>query len=87
MTQAIEKQQNKQESILDKVQKLTPEQQEKLMEFIEFLEFKAENTKTKGEDEEEISAYEAAKDLAGCVDWGPGDLATNKAYLREMGKK
>ncbi|BAZ84167.1 DUF2281 domain-containing protein [Dolichospermum compactum] len=36
MTQAVEKQ----ESILDRVQNLTPEQQEEVLNFIDFLQFK-----------------------------------------------
>jgi hypothetical protein len=39
MTQAVEKQ----ESILDRVQNLTPEQQEEVLRFIDFLQFKAKN--------------------------------------------
>ncbi len=38
MTQAVEKQ----KSILDRVQNLTPEQQEEVLNFIDFLQFKGQ---------------------------------------------
>lgn len=38
MTQAVEKQ----ESILDRVQNLTPQQQEEVLNFIDFLQFKGQ---------------------------------------------
>jgi len=39
------------------------------------------------EEKQPISAYEAAQEFAGCVDFDPSDLATNKEYLKGMGKK
>jgi hypothetical protein len=33
-------------------------------------------------EQEPISAYEAAKEFAGCVDGGSGDLATNKKLFK-----
>ncbi|MEQ9357805.1 hypothetical protein [Coleofasciculus chthonoplastes] len=75
MTQAIDKKQ----VILDRLQRLTPQQQQDVLDFIEFLQFKARMREREVE-QEPISAYEAAKEFAGCVDGGPGDLATNKKY-------
>jgi hypothetical protein len=49
------------------------------------LQFKAE--KKELTEEKTISFYEAAKEYIGCVDGGPGDLATNKDYLRGIGSK
>jgi hypothetical protein len=37
--------------------------------------------------EKPISAYEVAKEFAGCVDFGRGDLSTNKNHLKGFGKK
>ncbi|MEQ9368089.1 MAG: hypothetical protein RIG63_03520 [Coleofasciculus chthonoplastes F3-SA18-01] len=82
MTQAIDKKQ----VILDRLQRLTPQQQQDVLDFIEFLQFKARMREREVE-QEPISAYEAAKEFAGCVDGGPGDLATNKKYLEGMGGK
>lgn len=82
MTQAIDKKQ----VILDRLQRLTPQQQQDVLDFIEFLQFKARMREREVE-QEPISAYEAAKEFAGCVDGGLGDLATNKKYLEGMGGK
>ncbi|NCS76596.1 MAG: DUF2281 domain-containing protein [Microcystis aeruginosa K13-07] len=73
------------QTILEKLQTLTPQQQQSVIDFIEFLQFKAE--KKEITEEEPISFYEAAKEYIGCVDGGPGDLATNKDYLRGIGSK
>ncbi len=74
-------------TILDKFHRLTPEQQQEIIDFIDFLLAK---TKEKEwvewveSDETSISALEAAEDIVGCVDWGPGDLASNKKYLEGL---
>jgi hypothetical protein len=73
------------QTILEKLQTLTPQQQQSVIDFIEFLQFKAE--KKEITEEKPISFYEAAKEYIGCVDGGPGDLATNKDYLRGIGSK
>ncbi|MCM0592956.1 MAG: DUF2281 domain-containing protein [Gloeotrichia echinulata DEX184] len=83
MAQAIDRKQ----TILELIDNLTPEQQNDVLDFIEFLQFKVQKQELKQEEKAPISAYEAAKDFAGCVDFGPGDLATNKEYLKGMGKK
>ncbi|MGB3509898.1 MAG: hypothetical protein WBA93_11770 [Microcoleaceae cyanobacterium] len=41
------------------------------------MQFKLQKQKKQKEEKKRISAYEAAKEFAGCVDGGPGDLATN----------
>ena len=74
------------EAILDKLHALTPQQQQQVIDFIEFLQFKAQK-KAISQEEESISFYEAAQEYIGCVDGGPGDLATNKDYLRGIGSK
>ncbi len=83
MTQAIDREQ----TILAQIKGLTEQQQQELLNFIEFLQFKAQKQDLQEEEKEEISAYEAAKEFAGCVDGGPGDLSTNKKYLKGMGWK
>ena len=84
MTLAI----NKKDVILDNLETLTLEQQDTVLDFIEFLRYKAQKQEEQQvEEKPPISAYEAAKEFAGCVDFGPGDLATNKEYLKGMGKK
>ena len=74
------------QSILEKLHTLTPQQQQEVMDFIEFLEFKAQK-KAIPEEKEQISFYEATQEYIGCVDGGPGDLANNKDYLRAIGRQ
>ena len=85
MTLAI----NKKDMILENMYSLTLEQQDAVLEFIEFLRYKAqkEEEEQPGKENPSMSAYEAAKEFAECVDFGPGDLATNKDYLKKMGSK
>jgi hypothetical protein len=73
------------QTILEKLDALTPEQQQEVIDFIEFLQFKAH--KKEVPEQKPISFYEAAKEYMGCVDGGPGDLATNKDYLRVISSK
>ncbi|TRU69488.1 MAG: DUF2281 domain-containing protein [Microcystis viridis Mv_BB_P_19951000_S69] len=81
MTQAM----TNEKTILEKLHTLTPQQQQEVIDFIEFLQFKAQ--KTEITEEEPISAYESAKDLVGCVESGIGDLSYNKKYLESPAKK
>ena len=72
-----------QQTILEKLQTLNPQQQQQVIEFIEFLQLKADKTAIH-EGEREISASESAGDLVGCLDSGKGDLSLKK---REFKKK
>ena len=74
------------EMIIEKLHALTPQQQQEIINFIEFLQFKAQKTEIT-EEEKQISAYESAKDLVGCVESGIGDLSYNKKYLESPAKK
>ena len=74
------------EMIIEKLHALTPQQQQEIINFIEFLQFKAQKTEI-SEKEKPISFSEAAEEYIGCVDGGPGDLASNKDYLRGIGSK
>ena len=64
----------KQELIIKTFQQLSLEKQQQVIDFAEKL---AENQ----EAQKSPSAYDVAKEFAGCVDFGPGDLATNKSHL------
>ena len=77
MTQSISQQQ----TILESLKKLTPQQQQEVLDFIEFLQSKNQKIETSIPEEKPISAYEAAKQWVGCVDSGIGDLSYNKKYL------
>lgn len=66
--------------IIKKIRQLSSEKQQELLDFVEKL--------LENQDEQKIiSAYDIAKDFAGCVNFGPGDLSTNKDYLKSLGKK
>ena len=82
MTQAITYSQ----SILEKLHTLTPQQQQEVMDFIEFLEFKAQK-KEIPEEEEQISALESAGELVGCLDSGKGDLSLKKREFKQKNLK
>ncbi|WP_375478014.1 hypothetical protein [uncultured Nostoc sp.] len=85
MTQAMSREQ----AILESVKALTPQQQEEVINFIEFLQYKEMQNQETVEDKEkekQVSFLEAAKEFIGCIDGGPGDLATNKKYLEGFGR-
>jgi len=81
MTQAIATQ----HPLIEKFENLTPQQQQTVLDFVAFLESQNQETTDDRPETEPISAYEAAKEFAGCVDGGPGDLSTNKKYLEGIG--
>ena len=76
--------------ILDKINQLSSKQRQSLRDFLDFLLSKnpdsiSENVSSQ-EEEKQVSFYEATKEMAGALDFGPGDLATNKKYLENLGK-
>lgn len=80
MTQAMARQ----EMILKKVHNLTPEQQEDLLNYIEFLQYKAQKQVNQHEQPQETKSFlEAAKEFIGCVDSGMGDLSLKKQELKQ----
>ena len=77
MTQTV----SQEKTILESLKKLSPQQQQEVLDFIEFLQSKNQKIETSTPEEKSISAYEAAKQWVGCVDSGIGDLSYNKKYL------
>ncbi|MEH2214655.1 DUF2281 domain-containing protein [Nostoc sp.] len=69
----------------EKMRSLPPEKQQEVLDFIEFLQSQLAQKNTNIEQIEPISFLEVAQQFAGCVDGGPGDLATNKQYLEGLG--
>lgn len=61
----------------------SPYQQE-VLHFMEFLLQKSLDSAEKYSSERSLSALELAGDLVGCLDDGPGDLATNPKYLKDV---
>lgn len=83
MTQGINKPIIQENTLLDKFRNLTIEQQQTILDFVEFMDSK----KPKSQENQEVSAYDLAKEWAGCVESGIGDLSTNKKYLQGFGKE
>ncbi len=71
------------QTILEKLQTLTPQQQQLVIDFIEFLQFKAQKTEISSSEEEQISADESAGNLVGCLDSGKGDLSLKKKEFKK----
>ncbi|MGA9377617.1 MAG: DUF2281 domain-containing protein [Phormidium sp.] len=69
MTQAI----NKEQIMLNEFKKLSANQQQEVIDFMQFLQYKAQKNR---EEKPATSAYEAAQQWAGCVDSKLGDLST-----------
>lgn len=87
MTQAINKPLVEEKTLLDQFRNLTIEQQQTILDFMEFMTNK--NPKLQEvqlSENPKVSAYDLAKQLAGCVESGIGDLSTNKKYLQGFGK-
>jgi hypothetical protein len=84
MTQAINEPIIQENTLLDKFRNLTTEQQQTILDFVEFMDSKKH--KSQENQEQEVSAYDLAKEWAGSVESGIGDLSTNKKYLQGFGK-
>lgn len=68
--------------ILEQIEALTPQQQQQVLDFIEFLRYKAQKKQDKAQEISSQLAYEASQKYAGCVESEIGDLSSNKNYLK-----
>lgn len=82
MTQAI----NLDQIIAQKVKTLATEQQQQVLDFVDFLHSRTSKTESFHQKEDELSFLDATKEFAGCLDGEPSDLSTNKKYLEDLGK-
>lgn len=73
------------EQLNREIQALPEEAQDLLIDFIQIL--KKRYREAPVEPEERTSFLEDAAEFAGCVEGGPGDLASNKKHLEELGKE
>lgn len=73
------------QAVLEKFRTLPANKQQEVLDFVEFLQTKAESEKAIPSDESEISFLDAAREFIGCVE-GPGDLSTNPRYMEGYGK-
>ncbi len=84
MTQAMTKQEIVPETIIEKVQNLTLEQQEDVLNYINFLQYKAQKQVNQHDQPQETQSFlEAAKEFIGCVESGRGDLSLKKQELKQ----
>ncbi len=72
---------SRERTILDKIAALTPQQHNQVIDLIDSLTVQPESQNN------QMSAYEAGKQWAGCVDSGIGYLSTNKQYMEGFGKE
>jgi hypothetical protein len=80
MTQAIDKHIIQENILLDKFRNLTSEQQQTILDFVEFMYRK----KTRLPENKEVSAYDLAKEWAGSVESGIGELSTKLNYNHNL---
>ena len=77
-----------QSTILNDLQLLNSQDQQTVLDFVHFLvnKHQSNNIENFANESKEVSFYEATKEFAGHLDWGSGDLATNKQYLEGLGE-
>lgn len=73
------------QAVLEKLRTLPTNKQQEVLDFVEFLQTKAESEKLIPSEESEISFLDAAREFIGCAE-GPGDLSTNPRYMEGYGK-
>jgi Protein of unknown function (DUF2281) len=76
---------NIERAVVEKLKTLSTDKQQEVLDFVEFLQSKARGFDSEDRLDESVSFLEAAREFAGCLDEGPGDLATNKEYLEALG--
>ncbi|WNZ22025.1 DUF2281 domain-containing protein [Leptolyngbya sp. NK1-12] len=80
-----------QQQILETLQTLSSTEQQEVLDFAKFLRSKQERAINQQPSEQaeqpSISFLEAARDYIGCLEGGPSDLSTNKAYMEGFGEE
>ncbi|MBW4659339.1 MAG: DUF2281 domain-containing protein [Drouetiella hepatica Uher 2000/2452] len=74
-----------QQQIIEILQTLPSIEQQKVLDFAEFLQSKQQISQP--EPEKPISVLELAGDLIGSLQGGPSDLSTNKKYMEGFGEE
>ena len=80
-----------QQKVIAALQMLSSTEQQEVLDFAEFLKSKQGRAANQQLNEQSAqpgtSFLEAARDYIGCLDGGPPDLSTNKAYLEGFGEE
>ncbi|NEO87672.1 MAG: DUF2281 domain-containing protein [Spirulina sp. SIO3F2] len=74
MTQTV----SRETVILERLQSLTPQQQQSVLDFIEFLAFKGRDRVTTEVEPEDVAMLLVTQAFVGCVESGVGDLSLRK---------
>jgi hypothetical protein len=72
--------------VAEKLEGFPIEQQQEVLNFVEFLETKLRGQTNAERDQPRISFQESIRKYSGCLDGGPADLSTNKAYMEGFGE-
>ena len=77
------------ERVTQKLKTLPFEKQQKVLDYIEALEAQpnVESAAEQGQSPPRMSFQEGIRKYIGCLDGGPADLSTNKAYLEGLGEE
>jgi hypothetical protein len=73
------------EVIIEKLEELPLDKQQEVLDFIKVIQSNVTQPNVNKDEQESVSFLVAAQEFAGCVDGGPGDLATNKKHLEGLG--
>jgi hypothetical protein len=73
------------QAVLERLRTLPTHKQQEVLDFVEFLQTKAESETVISSEESKVSFLEAAREFIGSVE-GPGDLSTNPKYMQGYGK-
>ena len=77
---------NLEEAIATKVRELPRDKQQQILDFADFLLIKLQQPEPKIHNYQPgMSAYDAAKEFAGCLGDGPEDLSTNPKHMEWFG--
>lgn len=75
---------NLEQTVVEKLKTLSPEKQQEVLDFVEFLQTKTLREFKSQDGESPTSFLTLAQKFIGCVE-GPVDLSTNKRYLDGYG--
>jgi hypothetical protein len=76
------------QQVVEKLEGFPLEKQKEVLDFVEFLEAKLSGHLTHEEEQAKpvLSFEEAIRKYSGCLEGGPADLSTNKAYMEGFGE-
>ncbi|MBC7969455.1 MAG: DUF2281 domain-containing protein [Verrucomicrobia bacterium] len=77
-----------QQRVVEVLQTLSSHEQQEVLDFVEFLKSKQQHAAhAQSSEKAGMSFLEAAGAYVGCLEGGPFDLSTNKAYMEGFGEE